>query len=218
MNDGANVLHQNRDGETTLMYALNCSNKNWKSNVRDFIEIWWWSDCPWSLGYTVIHRAVLKRSADVLRDLLSLGVSLMMSGGSSVPCSLYLCDFKMLDIFWFINDANVDLILLHPDCLPEHGVDFYLLRTFFYMNLILDIHLVFSNDKGFQKGTRCYRWLDLRSCYSPGLAYVNVEIEDIYEVNRKCSFSEEDIDQVGKLADYINNERIERILYQTLLW
>ena len=28
VNAGANVHHQNRDGETTLMYTLNCSNKN----------------------------------------------------------------------------------------------------------------------------------------------------------------------------------------------
>ena len=44
-----------------------------------------------------------------------------------------------------------------------------------------------------------------------------IEIQDIHEFNGKCAFSEEDIDQVGKRADYINNERIERILYQTLV-
>ena len=61
--------------------------------------------------------------------------------------------------------------------------------------------------------------LDLPSCFSPVLAYSNVvEIQDIHEFNRKCAFSEEDIDQVGKLADYINNERIERTLYQLKLW
>ena len=87
------------------------------------------------------------------------------------------------------------------------------------MNLILEISLVFSNAKGFfKKALDVKDDLDLPSCSSPVLAYGNVvEIQDINEFNKKCAFSKEDIDQVGKLADYINNERIERILYQTLV-
>ena len=87
------------------------------------------------------------------------------------------------------------------------------------MYLILEIHLVFNNVKGFFKKALDVKGdLDLPSCSSPVLAYDNVvEIQDINEFNRKCAFSEKDIDQVGKLADYINNERIERILYQTLV-
>ena len=68
----------------------------------------------------------------------------MISGSSSVPCDLYLCDFKMSD-FFRLNDANIDLILLHPDCLPEHKVDFYLLRAscFFHESYL-------GNTFGFQ--------------------------------------------------------------------
>ena len=87
------------------------------------------------------------------------------------------------------------------------------------MNLILEIHLVFNDVKGFfKKALDAKDDLNLPSCSSPVLAYGNVvEIQDFNEFNRMCAFSEEDIDRVGKLADYINNERIERILYQTLV-
>ena len=115
------------------MYALNCSNKNRREMLEILLKCGVDPTVPDDhFGYIVMHRAVLKRNTDVLRDLLSLGVSPMISGSSSVPCALYLCDFKMSDFFWFINDANIDLILLHPDCLPEHKVDFYLLRACFF--------------------------------------------------------------------------------------
>ena len=79
MNAGANVHHQNREGETTLMYTLNCSNKNRRVMLEILLKCGVDPIVPDHFGYTVMHRAVLKRNTDVLRDLLSLGVSLIIS-------------------------------------------------------------------------------------------------------------------------------------------
>ena len=221
VNAGANVHHQNGDGETTLMYALNCSNKNRRLMLEILLKCGADPTVPDNFGYTVMHKAVLKRNTDVLRDLLSLGLSPMIPGSSSVPCALYLCDFKMSHFFRIINDANVDLILIHPDCLPEHKVDFYLLRAccFFHESYLGNISGFQQCQSFFTKALDCKGDLDLpSSCSSPILAYGNVvEVQDIHEFNMKYAIYK-DIGHVHRqLTDYINNEKIERILYQTLV-
>ena len=90
------------------------------------------------------------------RPALSKFYSSTCTGSGSVPSTSYLCDFKMTDFFRIINDASVDQILLHPDCLPEHEVEFHLLRaSCFYTNCILEICLISTMSKVFHKGTRC---------------------------------------------------------------
>ena len=61
---------------------------------------------PDHFGYTVMHRAVFKRNTDVLRDLLSLGVSPMISGSSSVPCAFIYVILKCPISLGLLNDAN----------------------------------------------------------------------------------------------------------------
>ena len=60
MNAGANVHHQDRHGETTLMYALNCSNKNQREMLEILLKRGVDPTVPDHFGYIVMHRAVQK--------------------------------------------------------------------------------------------------------------------------------------------------------------